>query len=237
MDPPEWFKAFICCEALFQMPFFPIAAYAFLKGQWTQRPCVKSVEYEGSLSVCVYTSVCLMLHCSLRNTHINTNSCGFGFVTSYNCIQFIFSIKLNYLSTLIAYGSQLPSCTASTRSSEQVDCEQILILFWDILANTVRLVGLKVICSLEEVIICHVYVVAYFTVERARIKLRVFLMEFGVSLVCTGGGTALNRPGRKLAQTWPLLDFFCRNTTEQQVRCTGEINKRTVPCGYVWLTL
>lgn len=35
-DPPQWFKSFIFCEALFQLPFFPVAAYAFLKGQSTQ---------------------------------------------------------------------------------------------------------------------------------------------------------------------------------------------------------
>lgn len=33
LDPPEWFKSFVFCEALVQMPFFPVAAYAFLKGQ------------------------------------------------------------------------------------------------------------------------------------------------------------------------------------------------------------
>lgn len=32
VDPPEWFKSFIFCEAFLQLPFFPIAAYAFLKG-------------------------------------------------------------------------------------------------------------------------------------------------------------------------------------------------------------
>ncbi|MEQ2169364.1 hypothetical protein GOODEAATRI_024435, partial [Goodea atripinnis] len=32
LDHPEWFKSFVFCEALLQMPFFPIAAYAFLKG-------------------------------------------------------------------------------------------------------------------------------------------------------------------------------------------------------------
>ncbi|KAJ0063998.1 hypothetical protein NL108_015730, partial [Boleophthalmus pectinirostris] len=31
VDPPHWFKSFIFCEALVQLPFFPVAAYAFLK--------------------------------------------------------------------------------------------------------------------------------------------------------------------------------------------------------------
>lgn len=34
MDPPAWFKSFVFCEALVQLPFFPVAAYAFLKGQF-----------------------------------------------------------------------------------------------------------------------------------------------------------------------------------------------------------
>lgn len=33
MDPPVWFRSFVFCEALVQLPFFPIAAYAFMKGQ------------------------------------------------------------------------------------------------------------------------------------------------------------------------------------------------------------
>uniref|UniRef100_A0A8C9F082 EXPERA domain-containing protein n=1 Tax=Pavo cristatus TaxID=9049 RepID=A0A8C9F082_PAVCR len=32
LHPPAWFKAFIYCEAALQLPFFPVAAYAFLKG-------------------------------------------------------------------------------------------------------------------------------------------------------------------------------------------------------------
>ncbi|KAG7479650.1 sigma intracellular receptor 2 [Solea senegalensis] len=42
LDPPHWFKSFILCEALVQMPFFPIAAYAFLKGgcKWIRTPAI-----------------------------------------------------------------------------------------------------------------------------------------------------------------------------------------------------
>ncbi|KAG7218368.1 hypothetical protein INR49_006883 [Caranx melampygus] len=31
LDPPPWFRSFIVCEALLQTPFFPVAAYAFLR--------------------------------------------------------------------------------------------------------------------------------------------------------------------------------------------------------------
>uniref|UniRef100_A0A1A7WCY2 Transmembrane protein 97 n=2 Tax=Iconisemion striatum TaxID=60296 RepID=A0A1A7WCY2_9TELE len=42
VDPPEWFRSFIYCEALLQTPFFPVAAYAFLKGgcKWIRTPAI-----------------------------------------------------------------------------------------------------------------------------------------------------------------------------------------------------
>ncbi|XP_003211922.1 sigma intracellular receptor 2 [Meleagris gallopavo] len=42
LHPPEWFKAFIYCEAFLQLPFFPVAAYAFLKGgcKWIRTPAI-----------------------------------------------------------------------------------------------------------------------------------------------------------------------------------------------------
>ncbi|XP_075993230.1 sigma intracellular receptor 2 [Genypterus blacodes] len=42
LDPPCWFQSFILCEALLQLPFFPVAAYAFLKGgcQWIRTPAI-----------------------------------------------------------------------------------------------------------------------------------------------------------------------------------------------------
>ncbi|KAM9469157.1 sigma intracellular receptor 2 [Clarias gariepinus] len=42
LAPPAWFKSFIFCEALVQLPFFPIAAYAFLKGncKWIRTPAI-----------------------------------------------------------------------------------------------------------------------------------------------------------------------------------------------------
>ncbi|XP_059187830.1 sigma intracellular receptor 2 [Centropristis striata] len=42
LDPPQWFRAFILLEAVFQTPFFPVAAYAFLKGgcTWIRTPAI-----------------------------------------------------------------------------------------------------------------------------------------------------------------------------------------------------
>ncbi|XP_015736584.1 sigma intracellular receptor 2 [Coturnix japonica] len=42
LQPPAWFKAFIYCEAALQLPFFPVAAYAFLKGgcKWIRTPAI-----------------------------------------------------------------------------------------------------------------------------------------------------------------------------------------------------
>ncbi|XP_028662569.1 sigma intracellular receptor 2 [Erpetoichthys calabaricus] len=42
MNPPSWFKSFIFCEAILQLPFFPVAAYAFYKGncRWIRTPAI-----------------------------------------------------------------------------------------------------------------------------------------------------------------------------------------------------
>ncbi|XP_005402827.1 PREDICTED: transmembrane protein 97 [Chinchilla lanigera] len=39
---PVWFTSFLFCELLFQLPFFPVAAYAFLKGscRWIRTPAI-----------------------------------------------------------------------------------------------------------------------------------------------------------------------------------------------------
>uniref|UniRef100_A0A8C6D4C5 Transmembrane protein 97 n=1 Tax=Moschus moschiferus TaxID=68415 RepID=A0A8C6D4C5_MOSMO len=41
-NPPVWFKSFLFCELVFQLPFFPIAAYAFFKGgcKWIRTPAI-----------------------------------------------------------------------------------------------------------------------------------------------------------------------------------------------------
>uniref|UniRef100_A0A6J0V4C2 Transmembrane protein 97 n=1 Tax=Pogona vitticeps TaxID=103695 RepID=A0A6J0V4C2_9SAUR len=41
-DPPSWFRSFIYCEAFLQLPFFPVAAYAFWKGKrkWIRTPAI-----------------------------------------------------------------------------------------------------------------------------------------------------------------------------------------------------
>ncbi|EQB78376.1 hypothetical protein CB1_000765068 [Camelus ferus] len=41
-NPPMWFKSFLFCELVFQLPFFPIATYAFFKGgcRWIRTPAV-----------------------------------------------------------------------------------------------------------------------------------------------------------------------------------------------------
>ncbi|XP_053130779.1 sigma intracellular receptor 2 isoform X2 [Hemicordylus capensis] len=42
LDPPAWFFAFLCCEAVFQLPFFFVATYAFFKGscKWIRTPAI-----------------------------------------------------------------------------------------------------------------------------------------------------------------------------------------------------
>ncbi|KAM6175136.1 sigma intracellular receptor 2 [Erethizon dorsatum] len=41
-DRPVWFMSFLFCELVFQLPFFPIAAYAFFKGtcRWIRTPAI-----------------------------------------------------------------------------------------------------------------------------------------------------------------------------------------------------
>ncbi|OCT93857.1 sigma intracellular receptor 2 [Xenopus laevis] len=41
-NPPAWFKSFVYCEAVLQLPFFPVAAYAFFKGgcKWIRIPAI-----------------------------------------------------------------------------------------------------------------------------------------------------------------------------------------------------
>ncbi|ELV12082.1 sigma intracellular receptor 2 [Tupaia chinensis] len=41
-DPPAWFKSFLLCELVFQLPFFPFATYAFFKGscRWIRIPAI-----------------------------------------------------------------------------------------------------------------------------------------------------------------------------------------------------
>ncbi|KAJ7309051.1 hypothetical protein JRQ81_008342 [Phrynocephalus forsythii] len=42
VDPPPWFQSFIYCECFLQLPFFPVAAYAFWKGKrrWIRTPAI-----------------------------------------------------------------------------------------------------------------------------------------------------------------------------------------------------
>ncbi|XP_007530784.1 sigma intracellular receptor 2 [Erinaceus europaeus] len=42
LSPQLWFKAFVFCELVFQLPFFPIATYAFFKGgrKWIRTPAI-----------------------------------------------------------------------------------------------------------------------------------------------------------------------------------------------------
>ncbi|XP_066119358.1 sigma intracellular receptor 2 [Saccopteryx bilineata] len=41
-EPPVWFKSFLFCELVFQLPFFPIATYAFFRGgcKWIRTPAI-----------------------------------------------------------------------------------------------------------------------------------------------------------------------------------------------------
>ncbi|KAM4795303.1 sigma intracellular receptor 2 [Rhinophrynus dorsalis] len=42
MNPPAWFLSFVYCEGILQLPFFPVATYAFYKGgcKWIRIPAI-----------------------------------------------------------------------------------------------------------------------------------------------------------------------------------------------------
>ncbi|XP_034087516.1 LOW QUALITY PROTEIN: sigma intracellular receptor 2 [Gymnodraco acuticeps] len=59
LDPPQWFTSFIFCEALFQTPFFPVAAYAFLKGgcKWIRTPAIVYATHVATTLVPILTHI------------------------------------------------------------------------------------------------------------------------------------------------------------------------------------
>ncbi|XP_009955777.1 PREDICTED: transmembrane protein 97 [Leptosomus discolor] len=70
LQPPEWFKAFIYCEAFFQMPFFPIAAYAFLKGgcKWIRTP---AIIYSTHVATTLFAILAhILFHDFSRSEHV-----------------------------------------------------------------------------------------------------------------------------------------------------------------------
>ncbi|KPP69437.1 hypothetical protein Z043_111807, partial [Scleropages formosus] len=68
-DPPVWFKSFIFCEALLQLPFFPVAAYAFLKGgcRWIRTPAIIYSTHVASTMVPILTYI--MFHQFPKGSH------------------------------------------------------------------------------------------------------------------------------------------------------------------------
>ncbi|CAL8360121.1 unnamed protein product [Merluccius merluccius] len=61
LDPPIWFKSFILCEALVQLPFFPVAAYAFFKGgcRWIRTPAILYCTHVATTLVPILAHVLL----------------------------------------------------------------------------------------------------------------------------------------------------------------------------------
>ncbi|MEE6468771.1 hypothetical protein FKM82_008374 [Ascaphus truei] len=56
LNPPAWFLSFVYCEAILQLPFFPVATYAFYKGgcKWIRIPAIV-------YSTHVATTVCAII--------------------------------------------------------------------------------------------------------------------------------------------------------------------------------
>ena len=54
-EPPAWFKSFCICELIVQLPFFPVAAYAFWKGIIFYGAEKGGYCFHNCLSVCLFT--------------------------------------------------------------------------------------------------------------------------------------------------------------------------------------
>ncbi|CAJ0938144.1 unnamed protein product [Ranitomeya imitator] len=61
MNPPPWFKSFVYCEAILQLPFFFVAAYAFLKGgcRWIRIP---AIVYSSHVATTVFPILAQLLY-------------------------------------------------------------------------------------------------------------------------------------------------------------------------------
>uniref|UniRef100_UPI0037E88963 sigma intracellular receptor 2-like n=1 Tax=Semicossyphus pulcher TaxID=241346 RepID=UPI0037E88963 len=59
LDPPEWFKSFIVCEAVVQLPFYLIAAHAFRKGgcRWIRTPAIVYSTHIATTLVPILTHI------------------------------------------------------------------------------------------------------------------------------------------------------------------------------------
>ncbi|KAM6242540.1 sigma intracellular receptor 2 [Porphyrio hochstetteri] len=59
LQPPEWFKAFVYCEAFLQLPFFPVAGYAFLKGgcRWIRTPAIIYSTHVATTLFAIFTHI------------------------------------------------------------------------------------------------------------------------------------------------------------------------------------
>ena len=57
VDPPAWFQAFVYCEILFQLPFFILASYVFIKGinrfPWIRRPVLMYAAHTATTTISI----------------------------------------------------------------------------------------------------------------------------------------------------------------------------------------
>lgn len=60
-DTPSWLKSFLLCELLFQLPFFPIATYAFFKGgcKWIRTPSIIYAVHTMTTLIPILTTLLL----------------------------------------------------------------------------------------------------------------------------------------------------------------------------------
>ncbi|XP_068126346.1 sigma intracellular receptor 2 [Hyperolius riggenbachi] len=58
-DPPPWFQSFVYCEAILQLPFFPVASYAFFKGgcRWIRIPAIVYSSHVATTVVAILAQI------------------------------------------------------------------------------------------------------------------------------------------------------------------------------------
>ncbi|XP_051535831.1 sigma intracellular receptor 2 [Myxocyprinus asiaticus] len=121
MDPPVWFRSFVFCEALVQLPFFPVAAYAFLKGgcKWIRTPAIVYSVHVATTLVPILGHILFYNFPQVPHPGPQTLHERLTLVSIYAPYLIIPIMILLTMLFSSAYNSTSPSGKASTKSKKQ----------------------------------------------------------------------------------------------------------------------
>uniref|UniRef100_UPI00358F773A sigma intracellular receptor 2 isoform X2 n=1 Tax=Myxine glutinosa TaxID=7769 RepID=UPI00358F773A len=76
VDPPAWFHAILFCEIFMQLPFLPVAAYAFYKGgqRWIRVPVIMYATHVATTDLVICSH--FMWHDFSNSTHPSPSTQG-----------------------------------------------------------------------------------------------------------------------------------------------------------------